>query len=289
MLRVLTISAVIALCVFALSVAGLSAWRSWQYYQQQTNQKGSAENATQESRDSAPAELEVVPKESADQAIARYNLWLMVFTGVLAVVSIIQIGFLIAADEKADESARAAKIAAYAARDAVAHSDRNVATQLRAYIFLETFNVTRVINPIDGKPTTMGYQFSGKWKNVGQTPSVKTDAFFSYCLRDRTETGTVVFKVNIPDKQDAVNIGSGLPFATGAIGVSISDILAIMGDKHTKDLFVLSSVNYSDVFGENHTETVASQVEVVNDPNIIDFSGELFRYRAITDYKIERN
>lgn len=288
MLKILTTSAAIALCVFALSVAGLSAWRSWQYYHQQTDNEGSAENAAQESRDAPSPMLTVAPKEDAEQAIARYNLWLMVFTGVLAVVSIIQIGFLIAADGKADQSARSAKIAANAARDAIEHSDRNVAAQLRAYVFLESFNTTRVVNVVNGAQKAVGYQFSAKWKNVGQTPSKATSAMMSYRVRGKNEAGTVIFDVNIPDKMDEVNIGSGLPFSTSTIGISIADILSIIGAERTKQLYIASRVNYIDIFGSAQTETIAAEVEAINDPTIIDFSGELFRYRAITDYKFNK-
>jgi hypothetical protein len=154
MLRVLTLSAAIALCAFALSVAGLSAWRSWQYYHQQTNQKGSAENAAQESGDSTSSVLAVVPKENAEQAIARYNLWLMIFTGVLAIVSIIQIGFLIHANYLAEEAGRIAKNSADAATKA---ANANVdalgvsRAQMRAYLTVPETPVSTIRVEPDGR------------------------------------------------------------------------------------------------------------------------------------------
>src|SRR5579871_6842048 len=104
MLRTLIIAGVIGVFAFALCFVGISTWRSSQQ-NQYANAKPSAQNAAEKGGNSTPV---VGTEERPEDAIARYNLWLMVFTGVLAVVGLVQIGFLISADRIAEQTAAAA-------------------------------------------------------------------------------------------------------------------------------------------------------------------------------------
>jgi len=121
MLRIILYAAVVGVFAFAISIAVLSKWRSWQYQHNQAEQKRAAEKPTPNGGHSVtPAAAE----ESSDKAIARYNLWLMIFTGLLAAVGIIQIGFLISSDQTATETAKAAKESADVARSTLIAANR---------------------------------------------------------------------------------------------------------------------------------------------------------------------
>lgn len=159
MLRVLVYSAVIGIFAFALGVAALSAWRSWQHQQQQAEQKQTAEKATPNSRQSA---TRVVTEEGPEQAIARYNLWLMIFTGLLAAVGITQIGFLINADQNASESAAAAKRSADTARDTL------IATE-RPWIWPEIVASSDFVFKED-RSATLSIRYT--LENMGNTPAL---------------------------------------------------------------------------------------------------------------------
>jgi flagellar basal body-associated protein FliL len=121
MLKILTIAAVIGAFAFALSFVGLSAWRSFHDQKHQTNQEASIKEATENSGQSPS---HVVTKETPEQAIARYNLWLMIFTGVLAFVALIQIAFLLNADKTTAKAANAAQDSAAIARQTLIASNR---------------------------------------------------------------------------------------------------------------------------------------------------------------------
>jgi hypothetical protein len=106
MLKILTISVIVGIFCFALTVAVLSVWRSWQHQHSQQEQKQGTEGATTQRGQTAAL---IGTKESPEEAIARYNLGLMVFTGLLAAIGIIQIGFLLSADSTARDAADSAK------------------------------------------------------------------------------------------------------------------------------------------------------------------------------------
>jgi hypothetical protein len=131
MLKILIQSAVIGAFAFALSIVVFSAWRSFYEQNHQANQETSGEETAKQSGHST---LNIATKERPEEAIARYNLWLMIFTGVLAFVALIQIGFLISADNTASNTARAAKESADAAKEAVELSNKTAERELRAYM-----------------------------------------------------------------------------------------------------------------------------------------------------------
>lgn len=170
MLKVLTISAAIGLFAFAISVAGFSAWYSWQRHDQQANQEGGAEHTTEKGSQSTPSISPLVPEENPEQAIARYNLWLMLFTGVLALVAIIQIGFLISADQTASEAAKAANESAKAAQKAAEVSERTLKASQRAWIRAEVgIENSPLTFDRNGASTTVSFKIS----NIGNVPAIR--------------------------------------------------------------------------------------------------------------------
>jgi hypothetical protein len=172
MLKILTVAAAIGAFAFALSVAGFSVWRSFYQQNHQTSHEASEKETTENSGHAAG---NITTKERADEAIASYTLWLMLFTGVLAFVALIQIGFLIRADETASETANAAKDSADVARDAVKLSDKTAERQLRAYVN----NVSTIIRNVEvGKVPEVRVEI----KNWGQTPAYRVRHIGSYTL-----------------------------------------------------------------------------------------------------------
>ena len=98
-------SAVLGLALFA----GLGAFGIWTEISSQHNP---ASQAPRHSRDNAQTDID--PRTS-EERIADYTLWLERFTGLLVIVSAVQIAFLISADKTARTAADAAKTAADAA------------------------------------------------------------------------------------------------------------------------------------------------------------------------------
>lgn len=115
MLKLAQYAVLVGAIVFALAFVGIAAWRSYQTEHHQTDNQPGTEKAHPETNS---------PSEESEKAIARYNFWLTIFTGVLAFVAIIQIGFLISADLIAGRSANAAKESADVARDTLIATNR---------------------------------------------------------------------------------------------------------------------------------------------------------------------
>jgi hypothetical protein len=86
--------------------AGLGAFGIWT----EISSQHSPHNQT-DRRASNHADAEIDPRKP-DERIADYTLWLERFTGLLALITTVQIGFLIRADRTARTSADAAKLAA---------------------------------------------------------------------------------------------------------------------------------------------------------------------------------
>jgi hypothetical protein len=79
---------------------------------------------------------DIIDSDKADERIARYNLWLAIFTGALVLVSSIQIRFLIRAEKITGISAEAARKAA----DAAAQANRPW-VHIKSVKFTEPFGI----------------------------------------------------------------------------------------------------------------------------------------------------
>lgn len=99
-------------------------------------------------------------KEANDARLADYTAALAVFTAVLAVVALVQIFFLIRADNTARTTADAAKRSA----DAAVDSSNAVINQMRAHVSVGTARITGFES--DG-PIQIEFQITNK----GQTPA----------------------------------------------------------------------------------------------------------------------
>jgi len=104
------------LVVFACFMAGFLA-TVWYSSQQSPHAEHSYTANTNARSDASYAEkIEAVWKRTFEDPVAFYTLVLSIFTGSLAIISIVQIGFLIRAEETSRKTAQAAKDSADAAR-----------------------------------------------------------------------------------------------------------------------------------------------------------------------------
>jgi hypothetical protein len=115
-LKIIARASVVAGIAFLLALILLTAWRSYKQ-QHQTNYQASSEESDEKPNGATPP-------EKSDEAIVRYTLWLTIFTGVLAFVALVQIGFLISADRISAEAAAAAGQAAKTAKDTLTAANR---------------------------------------------------------------------------------------------------------------------------------------------------------------------
>jgi hypothetical protein len=138
---------------------------------------------------------EISRPETADDRIARYTLWLAIFTGALVVVSGVQIAFLIRADKTARISANAAKTAADAA----------IAGQ-RPWVFLEKVHIQN--RNVEGEPMVMNnFFYSVRWKNVGSGPAFPQECLIK--IINETDLG------DAPDYSDAITADFPATMAVG--------------------------------------------------------------------------
>jgi hypothetical protein len=202
MLKILILAAVVGAFAFALSVAGFSAWQSLQQ-KQQASHETSTEKPTEQS---SQATSHVSSKETSDEAIARYTLWLMGFTGVLAFVALIQIGFLISADDTASRAASAALKSADAAEKS--------STAGRAYLFILPKGQVGGFDP-GGQNATGPYRPSVGFsiKNFGPTPAIITKVETHLYLSDGKPGGVMP----VPNSPEAKAMAEATQWAISAV------------------------------------------------------------------------
>jgi len=105
---------------------------------------------------------------SADDRIANYNYWLTVITGVLAVVAVIQIGFLIRSDRNAKISADAARDAGKAAIESNRiNRDAMIADQ-RPWVAV----TVAMAGPMTWNENGVNFPFLVICENTGRTPAL---------------------------------------------------------------------------------------------------------------------
>jgi hypothetical protein len=109
--------------------------------------------------------------ERADDRIARYTQWLALFTAALAVVSGIQISFLIRADKTARITANATTNSVTTARDSVRR-------QLRAYVHVANAQV------FYNRSNPAQCYVAVAIKNYGQTPALNATFLMGEHVRE---------------------------------------------------------------------------------------------------------
>jgi hypothetical protein len=286
MLKALTIAAVIGAFAFALSFVGLSAWRSFHAKDYQTNQQSSPEKTAANSGDPTP---HVGAKESPEEAIARYNLWLMIFTGVLAFVALIQIAFLLNAD-------RTSTVAANAANKSAEIAERALIAGQRAFIsaYFES-----VANKNLETGQIIAWSFNPLWQNAGDTPTREMQNHISIKVFD----GSVPNDWDFPDMWPANTAAEDrAPTPLGAApkgnvrgqsvgGFSIEQMREIIAGK--KSILMWGWATYRDVFPNTalHVTRFAVRIIVGGDPTDaakISFSFQFVRKYNCSDEECEQ-
>lgn len=130
----------------------------------------------------------------------------------------------------------------------------------RAWISLKTFGVGQVVNPVNDKPTVVGYAPGFIWVNAGNTPALNI-------------TNWTMSQVIGPDEEfkrfektdkgiRAFTLGPTMEFQCGGptMGLLLEDIDAVVN--HRKKLFVWSRCEYSDIFQPQITRHSELCIEV---------------------------
>lgn len=180
-------------------------------------------------------------EENTEQAIARYNRWLMVFTGVLAVVGLIQIGFLIHADQIAAESARAAKQSAEAARLSV---DSTINAE-RPNMLVSEYKIKNLRSANPSSKIVADYRIT----NYGRSPAFIKRTCVEIVISDGKIPPTPQYKFIKPS---VIIIGPQLSLTSddARMTIPIEQRQAVING--VKKLYVFGFVDYTDVFKRPH-------------------------------------
>jgi hypothetical protein len=218
-------------CVFAFGV--YSGMRS---SEPPPNQQ--AINAGHQSAEGAP--VEVTQAERADDRIARYTLWLAIFTCALVVISAVQIAFLTSADKTARKAADTAMLQAKA----------SIGVELpKLMLFHLDFKLSDATRFLD----KMQYPIIEiSVKNFGRTPAFITFQATEIAWRglapkpDYGRTGHNPPPETIVEQRDTYGLGD-LRAADLCTEVEVREILA-----NRRFLWVFGCVAYRDFLGDRH-------------------------------------
>jgi hypothetical protein len=166
MLRRFAILWIVYAATFAFVVGAVFSW-SMKPAQQDQHYQQNETTAKPDQKGDQQHQAKSLWERTWDDAVALYTAVLTVFTGLLAVISGVQIGFLIQADKTARKSAIAATRAAIASTKQTKLAAETAERQVRAYVFLEN----GVISDKTQDPTTP--IFNLVFENYGQTPTSK--------------------------------------------------------------------------------------------------------------------
>ena len=173
--------------------------------------------------------VETLWQRTFDDPVAFYTFVLSVFTGLLAIVSSIQIRYLIKADRNAAESAKIAKL--------------SLEYSQRAYLRVETRTLRKLL--IGGN-----IQIENVMTNAGASPAkiISQESAIVFSERPPSEI--------VPNKNDGVNFVLG-PSATAfllsnedSIVLTNRDIEDFVNDR--KKLYYAVAIKYTDVFDKEH-------------------------------------
>lgn len=199
---------------------------------------------------------------SADDRIANYTALLAWFTGLLAIVSTIQIAFLTKAEKTARLSARAALKSAET-------SERALIAGQRAFIGV-SFEAVAVKNIQTGR--VAGYQFSAIWKNAGETPTRNMTNHVNIVVRESELPRSWHFPdLWHPDIQlidrIPVNLSANAKdtVRSESMMVSLSDVRELI--EGAKFAYFYGWARYNDVFPNTNTHITRFAVRIVGGGN----------------------
>ncbi len=261
MSRKLQITLWVLVFAFSVAIAGNLASHSFQKQPRlHTYNNAGNKNAQQKVADRA------IPKES-EKAITLYNYWLMIFTGVLAIVALVQILFVF----KADKTAR---IAANAARKAAETADTNLIATQRPFVFIRLFE-TRLIR--------QDFQIQPQWENSGNTPAMRMRSYANwkvfasepppgYTWPDLDSQGN---ELSEPGPGETRFIGPKATQYAEILKVPITTMENIR--QGSVKLFVWGWAEYGDII----SDTARHRTEFCNEFLVTDLSGDNTETRTI--------
>ncbi len=283
--RTLLNAATVALFVFVVIGFGGAVWQSSNTPHAPINQNASAQHKEERASER--------PKESAEEAIARYNYWLTIFTAVLATATVIlglaTIGLYFAGERQlrhVKEEAQGARRRRWEDRltiseqiaiakdntDAAKKSaDAAIATERARFYPVIDHNFLDCINAVnawDGEIPDSQQLAASNWpmarinfKNYGKTPGIISEV----------STG-IVYSESPPDPvydEKVVDVNANI-VAAGEISENFSAVQAITlgnakkakrGEGH---IWIYGKAIYDDVFGETHTHRFLQRLVPVN-------------------------
>lgn len=251
-------TALIAAVVLIVAMAGVivSFQPSIEPSHQQTTEKDHKENATEENK------IGLFDRWFPDST-AVFNLFLVIFTAVLAFGGLIQLSFLNRAERISSNTAQAAKDAADVAKS-------NLLVGQRAYVYV-TFS--QVIVKDGDTKRVLGWNFTPVWNNSGPTPTRNMRNHISLKVFDGAIPDTWDFpdrwgkEVKIEDRKNVLlPLGPRSSLNGQTLFVNIDDIREIVAGK--KALYIWGWAKYNDVFPNttDHVTRFANRIVIGGDP-----------------------
>ncbi len=176
-----------------------------------------------------------------------------------------------------------------ATRRLVRDGEKTAERQLRAYVSLENIEpATAISNAVN--PIIFGYSFSGKWKNVGQTPAIDLDAIIVAALLNPDECDPVIIEVTEPPQKISVSVGPTINASTNSVWYDINQIVSVW--RGEKRLFLFFRATYADVFNprRRHPEEICVEVKVQSDPTafFVKDGPQIFGFSVFTKYEVQK-
>jgi hypothetical protein len=196
-----------------------------------------------------------------DDPIALYTLVLALFTTVIGTVALVQLGFIVRADETARISANAAREAANIAKDALLIPQR-------AYVCAREYRALKIS---DDAGNTIAWKFTLLVENTGNTPALDTSG--GIVLMEVPRDGIHRLGPFAPTQPSLLTKSVVGPRATLVCGgayekgrLSGEQVANIMTEKI--DVFLCGYVTYRDIFPDTAVRRTLVCVRlVVEDPS----------------------
>lgn len=191
-------------------------------------------------------------KTAIDRDLAGYTGWQAIFTLVLIVVGIFQLGFFVWQLRLIQKSLADTKIAAQAAKinaDAALEQAKAITLSERAYVGMSHTPPGLIQLP----PPDSVYKVEMEIRNVGRTPATITDVVLDVSVLDETESLAAILKypVNAPGLAPEIFLyADGFFFAERRFPIS-GDVMDDI-QTHKKTLILFGYVDYIDQFGRRH-------------------------------------
>jgi hypothetical protein len=205
----------------------------------------------------------ITDAERSDDRIARYTLYLAVFSGLLLIVAVFQIWLLLRAETVAEKSANAANKSAEIAERALIAGERafiSVTFQPSANIDVATGNI-------------IGWSFTPVWYNSGNTPTrdmqnhISRHMFVGMIPKDWDFPDAWASNSPVAERVPIFIPGPPKGISPGqTVGVTVEQMREVVSGKKT--LYMWGWATDSDVFPQTskHVTRFAIQISAGGDP-----------------------